>query len=202
MSRSQNRNIQRPWTSPDPENRYNYDSDDCVEFGKLLKNYPWNQHRWYGDEGSNDRCERINDNKKIPNPITELPKEIYPYQAVFASHHGYLPKGFSISKRKTKRSKNRCKIPRISRKQRLKNRSNKRKREENMRIYQYNKHHKRTKRRKTMSKKKEISHICGKKSCITIIHAELANSKQNRERSKHHKEIDKVEKIKEDNQQN
>ena len=203
-NRNTNYNREREWSSPESEDRYNYNSDECKEFEKLLKKHPWNQHRWYGDlqsDNANTLCDRITKHHKIPNSITDSPTDIFPYQAAFASKYGYIPKGHSLPKRATRRSQRIAKKsqnPSITREKRSENRRNKRK--INIDIWEANKQRKRTKRNKnkrrrmnrSRSTKKQISHICGKKSCITIDHLELANSKENNDRFQHHKKLDKI----------
>ena len=210
MNRNRNHNYNRQhrseyFNTPPPSDTYDYDSDDQRQFDKLLRMYPWNEHRWFGiqDSDDDDRCERVNTNIKIANPITDKPDEIYPYQAAFASYYGYLPKGYSIPKRSSKRKKNRSKIPKLCTEQRLKAR--KRKRHKNIEIYEENKRRKRAKRNLNTNTKQrkqnttnnnnkvEVSHICGKNNCITINHLELANRKKNNERAKCHAKIDKME---------
>ena len=219
MNNNHNRNrLQRSqyFDTPPPSARYDYDSDNQRDFSNLLLNYPWNEHRWFGlkdNENNNEsdsefnnemdiddtRCERINTNIKISNTITDNPPEIYPYQAAFAAHYGYLPKGYFIPKRKSKRKKNRRKIKKLSTKQRLVNR--KRKRDRNIAIYEENKRRKRMKNNKKRKQKQrqnntnkvEVSHICGKNNCITVSHLELATRKKNNERATCHDKIDEME---------
>ena len=171
--------ISRYFKKPPLSKIYQFDKQHCDDFANLLTQSPWKYKLIYGKHPKHGLCCIVNRPFKIQNTITTYPPEIEPYQAIFISNYGYLPKRKELRPRVLKPTKNSNTIRMRQKRQRQR---------ENMEV-DYMDFEDEQKQENDVNNRIELSHLCGKKACISIKHIIIEIHKYNIQRRTCHQQI-------------